>query len=97
MWFNRYQSLDIKNFFICQSQKILQNEIDYMLRMYEKILCSFIDGYDLENIKKSYKIICKLVLNMGFYKVLKYLVLVYYYMVGGGENDIVCWKDGELL
>lgn len=68
-----------------------------MLRMYEKTLCSFTDGYDLENIKKSHKITCKLVLNMGFYKALKYLVLAYYYMVGGGENDIACWKDGEPL
>lgn len=58
--------------------------------MHEKTLCSFTDGYDLKNIKKSHKIACKLVLNMDWYKTLKYLVLAYYCMVGGKENDIAC-------
>lgn len=92
MWSNRYQSTDIKNFSIGQCQKILQNTIDHMLRMYEKILCSFTDGYDLGNIKKSHKITHKLVLNMGFYKPLKYLELVYGCMVGGEKNDIHAGK-----
>lgn len=92
MWSNRYQNADIKNFPICQSQKILQNTTDHMLRMQEKILCSFTDGYDLGNIKKSHKITHKLVLNTGFYKPLKYLESVYGCIVGGEENDILAGK-----
>lgn len=38
---------------------------------------------------------CKLVLNMGFYKTPKYLELAYCYVVGGEENAIAWWKDGE--
>lgn len=34
---------------------------------------------------------------MRFYKTSNYLALAYYYMVGGGENAIAWWKDGELL
>lgn len=67
--------------------KILQNEIDHMLRMYKKTLWSLTDGYNLENIKKSHKITCKLVLNMELYKTLKYLALAYYSVVGGKEYD----------
>lgn len=92
MWSNRYQSMDIKNFSICQSQKILQNTIHHMLRMYEKTLCSFTDGYDLGNIKKSHKITHKLVLNMGFYKPVKYLVITYGCMVGSEEDAILVGK-----
>ena len=95
MWSNRYQSMAIKNFSICQTQEILQNTIDHMLRMHEKTLCSFPDGYDLGNIKKSHKITHKLVLNTGFYKPLKYLALTYGCMVGGEENTIHSGKMGN--
>lgn len=63
-----------------------------MLKMCEKILCSFTDGSDIGNIKKSHKITHKLVQNMGFYKPFKYMELVQSCVVGGEENDIHAGK-----
>ena len=68
-----------------------------MLRMYKITLHSLTDGCNLKNIKKNHKMTCKLVLNMGFYKTPKYLALAYCYVVGGEENAIAWWKDGESL